>query len=61
DNQLEKAIEYKKEVDKKLQLSDKVVNGDLLRFYTPAGFSKVNPSEFNYNQGVTEETDNEEK
>lgn len=60
DNQLEKAIEYKKEVDKKLQLSDKVVNGDLLRFYTPAGFSKVNPSEFNYNQGVTEETDNEE-
>ena len=61
DNQLEKAIEYKKEVDKKLQLSDKVVNGDLLRFYTPAGFSKVNPSEFNYNQGVTEEIDNEEK
>ncbi|MEK4083717.1 LTA synthase family protein [Psychrobacillus sp. FSL K6-1415] len=61
DKQLEKAIEYKKEVDKKLQLSDKVVNGDLLRFYTPAGFSKVNPSEFNYNQGVTEEIDNEEK
>lgn len=62
DNQLEKAIEYKKEVDKKLQLSDKVVNGDLLRFYTPAGFSKVNPSEYNYyNQDVAEETDNEEK
>jgi len=62
DNQLEKAIEYKKEVDKKLQLSDKVVNGDLLRFYTPAGFSKVNPSEYNYYyQDVTEETDNEEK
>ena len=29
---LEKANEYKKEVNNKLQLSDKVVNGDLLRF-----------------------------
>ncbi|MFB5088385.1 LTA synthase family protein [Psychrobacillus sp. PGGUH221] len=61
DNQLEKANEYKKVVDYKLQLSDKVVNGDLLRFYTPEGFTKVDPSQYNYNKDITEETDNEEK
>lgn len=61
DNQLEKANEYKKIVDYKLQLSDKVVNGDLLRFYTPEGFTKVDPSQYNYNKDITEETDNEEK
>jgi len=61
DKQLEKANEYKKDVEYKLQLSDKVVNGDLLRFYTPAGFTEVNPSEYNYNKDVIEKTDNEEK
>ncbi|ALC87907.1 glycerol phosphate lipoteichoic acid synthase [Bacillus sp. FJAT-22090] len=61
DNQLEKANEYKKVVDYKLQLSDKVVNGDLLRFYTPEGFTKVDPSQYNYNKDIKEETDNEEK
>lgn len=60
DSLLEKANEYKKEVANKLQLSDKIVNGDLLRFYTPAGFSKVNPSEYNYSKDVTEKTDSEE-
>ncbi|BDH63173.1 phosphoglycerol transferase [Lysinibacillus sp. PLM2] len=54
DSQLEKAEEYKEEVDYKLQLSDKVVNGDLLRFYTPADFTPVNPSQFNYNKKVIE-------
>ncbi len=56
DSQLEKAEEYKEEVDYKLQLSDKVVNGDLLRFYTPADFTPVNPSQFNYNKKVLEPT-----
>lgn len=60
-NQLEKANKYKKEVDNKLQLSDKVVNGDLLRFYTPAGFTKVDSSQYDYTKDITEETDNEEK
>ncbi|MCM3389377.1 LTA synthase family protein [Ureibacillus chungkukjangi] len=50
---LELADEYKKEVDYKLQLSDQVVNGDLLRFYTPADFTKVDPSQYNYNQDLT--------
>lgn len=59
--QLEKANEYKKEVENKLRISDKVVNGDLLRFYTPIGFTKVDPSQYNYNKDMTEKTDNEEK
>ncbi|MFJ7973461.1 LTA synthase family protein [Psychrobacillus sp. NPDC096389] len=60
-NQLEKANEYKQEVDNKLQISDRVVNGDLLRFYTPTGFTKVDPSQYNYNKDLTEKTDNEEQ
>ena len=36
----------------KLQLSDRVVNGDLLRFYAPTDFTKVDPSKFNYNEEI---------
>jgi lipoteichoic acid synthase len=35
-------------VQQKLSLSDKVVNGDLLRFYTPNGFVPVDRSKYNY-------------
>lgn len=31
-----------------LSLSDKVINGDLLRFYNPKGFKKVNRKEYDY-------------
>ncbi|MDI2587038.1 LTA synthase family protein [Psychrobacillus sp. NEAU-3TGS] len=60
ETQLEKANEYKQEVDNKLRISDTVVNGDLLRFYTPTGFTKVDPSQYNYNKDLTEKTDHEE-
>jgi len=30
-----------------------------LRFYTPAGFTKIDPSQYNYNKDITEKTDNE--
>ncbi|QCR33853.1 LTA synthase family protein [Lysinibacillus sp. SGAir0095] len=53
ESQLEMTDEYKKEVDYKLQLSDNVVNGDLLRFYTPADFTKVDPSQYDYNKDLT--------
>lgn len=33
----------------KLDLSDRVVNGDLLRFYTPKGFKPVDRSKYDYN------------
>ncbi len=29
-------------------MSDKIINGDLLRFYQPKGFKKVDPSQFDY-------------
>ena len=48
DSQLELAKSIKNEVDYKLELSDKVVNGDLLRFYTPTGYTPVDPSQYNY-------------
>ncbi len=50
DSQLESAKTIKKEVDHKLQLSDKVVNGDLLRFYTPTGYTPVDPYQYNYSK-----------
>lgn len=34
--------------DKVLSLSDKIITGDLLRFYTPSGFKKVNKSQYSY-------------
>lgn len=57
DSQLELAKEMKDEVDYKLQLSDKVVHGDLLRFYTPAGFTPVDPSQYNYKKETDTESD----
>lgn len=56
ESQLEDAKELKKEVAHKLQLSDKVVNGDLLRFYTPKGFTPVDPSQFNYSKDADEKS-----
>ncbi|WP_318617048.1 LTA synthase family protein [Sporosarcina sp. YIM B06819] len=50
DSQLEFANTIKKEVEYKLKLSDKVVSGDLLRFYTPTGYTPVDSSQFNYNK-----------
>jgi lipoteichoic acid synthase len=47
----ERLAEAKKDqaiVDERLSLSDKVVNGDLLRFYTPKGFVPVDRSKYNY-------------
>ncbi|WP_039042851.1 LTA synthase family protein [Sporosarcina sp. ZBG7A] len=57
ESQLEDAKALKKEVDHKLQLSDKVVNGDLLRFYTPKGFTPVDPSQFNYSKDADEKSE----
>jgi lipoteichoic acid synthase len=44
----EKAEELKEMTQKKLHYSDRVVEGDLLRFYTPNGFVPVDRSEYNY-------------
>ena len=56
DSQLEFAKTIKDEVDHKLELSDKVVNGDLLRFYTPTGYTPVDPSQYNYSKDANGES-----
>ncbi|MGE7916926.1 LTA synthase family protein [Lysinibacillus xylanilyticus] len=56
DSQLEFAKTIKNEVDHKLELSDKVVNGDLLRFYTPTGYTPVDPSKYNYSKDANGES-----
>ncbi|WP_338469406.1 LTA synthase family protein [Niallia sp. XMNu-256] len=53
---LEEAKQLQDSVEHKLALSDKVVNGDLLRFYTPEGFTPVDRSQYNYNNVVNEES-----
>ncbi|MFD2682646.1 LTA synthase family protein [Bacillus seohaeanensis] len=56
-DRLEEAKLYRENVEEKLSLSDRVVNGDLLRFYTPEGFTPVDPSEYNYNESETDKVD----
>ena len=48
EDQLSAAEKDQKMVDEKLILSDKVVNGDLLRFYSPKGFIPVDRSNYHY-------------
>ncbi|WP_066369687.1 LTA synthase family protein [Neobacillus fumarioli] len=36
------------QVVNELEMSDKVVNEDLLRFYTPPGFKPINPNDYQY-------------
>lgn len=55
DSKKELADELKEEVEYKLYLSDKVVNGDLLRFYKPDGFTPVDRTKYNYNKETNEE------
>lgn len=43
-----KLTNIKSLVEMKLKLSDKVVNGDLLRFYKPNGFVKIDPNDYDY-------------
>jgi lipoteichoic acid synthase len=48
EDQIELANRYEKSVEQKLSLSDKVVNGDLLRFYTPGNFTPVDRTQYHY-------------
>ncbi|MBB6445362.1 LTA synthase family protein [Bacillus benzoevorans] len=48
--QLAIAKQFQEIVATKLALSDKVVNGDLLRFYTPENFTPVDRTEYDYNK-----------
>ncbi len=48
EDRMEEAKNYKVMVQNKLTFSDKVVNGDLLRFYTPTNFVPVDRSQYDY-------------
>ncbi|WP_049392804.1 polyglycerol-phosphate lipoteichoic acid synthase LtaS [Staphylococcus epidermidis] len=41
----------KKQVEKDLEMSDSVLNGDLFRFYKNPDFKKVNPAKYEYKSG----------
>ncbi|ETI66330.1 LTA synthase family protein [Neobacillus vireti] len=49
-DKLAKAEKAREMAEEKLSLSDRVVNGDLLRFYNPEGFVSVDRSKYNYHQ-----------
>jgi lipoteichoic acid synthase len=54
EDQIDEAKKFQDMVKRKLDLSDKVVNGDLLRFYTPKGFEPVDRDRYNYQQSEEE-------
>ncbi len=56
EDQLAEAEKYRENVEHKLALSDRVVNGDLLRFYTPENFTPVDRSKYNYNNSEDEDS-----
>jgi lipoteichoic acid synthase len=51
----EEAKELQSIVENKLGLSDNVVNGDLLRFYTPDNFTPIDRTKYNYNSSKEDE------
>ncbi len=57
ESQLAEAKKNQEFAERKLALSDKVVNGDLLRFYTPESFIPVDRSQYNYNNFQGDEND----
>lgn len=42
---------HKQQVEKDLEMSDSVLNGDLFRFYDNPDFDKIKPSEYSYEPG----------
>lgn len=57
EEQLPRAEELRQQGKYNLQLSDELVNGDLLRFYTPDGFTPINPADYNYQKNSAEEAE----
>lgn len=49
EDRLEEANRLQESAEQKLAYSDRIVNGDLLRFYTPENFTPVDRSKYNYN------------
>ncbi|TYS47651.1 LTA synthase family protein [Bacillus infantis] len=58
DDRLEEARRYKENAEQKLALSDRIVNGDLLRFYTPEEFTPVDRSDYIYFEPSRDDKEN---
>src|SRR5699024_7984293 len=50
EERLQEAEQLQEAVERRLTLSDRVVNGDLLRFYTPEDFEPVDRSKYDYSK-----------
>ncbi|WKA55563.1 LTA synthase family protein [Planococcus shixiaomingii] len=61
EDQLEQAKDLQGQGNYELYLSDQVVNGDLLRFYTPEGFKPITPADYNYQNNPTLEVEEVEE
>jgi lipoteichoic acid synthase len=59
EDQLEQAEKFRQRGNYELSLSDQVVNGDLLRFYTPEGFTPIDPADYNYQVNPAEDEEAE--
>ncbi|MFE4354239.1 LTA synthase family protein [Peribacillus butanolivorans] len=57
----EDILNYKTRAEKMLNLSDQVVNGDLLRFYTPNGFKPIDPKDYDYTYNEEDSKDVDSK
>ena len=53
--QIEQAEAFQQQGNVELKMSDEIVNGDLLRFYTPEGFTPIDPTDYNYQEDLVEE------
>ncbi|MCM3705603.1 MULTISPECIES: LTA synthase family protein [Cytobacillus] len=64
ESRFEEAKKLQESAEQKLALSDKVVNGDLLRFYKPENFEPVNRSKYDYkaeNNGIIKKNEETEE
>ncbi|WP_304585648.1 LTA synthase family protein [Cytobacillus firmus] len=64
ESRFEEAKKLQESAEQKLALSDKVVNGDLLRFYKPENFEPVDRSKYDYkaeNNGVIKKNEEAEE
>ncbi len=57
EDRLPEAEKLQESASHKLSLSDRVVNGDLLRFYEPEGFTPVDRSKYKYNESEVVESE----
>ncbi|AQU78505.1 MULTISPECIES: LTA synthase family protein [Planococcus] len=57
DTQLEQAEKFQQQSNYELELSDQLVTSDLLRFYTPDGFTPIDPADYNYQNDKVEEAE----